>query len=99
MIENILHIVLYSLGLFLTGCITDIIWALYIRNVSENDKLKAAIYSVGTGICTIIFVEGILHGIFYSIFWLIGLFIGTYYSNSIEIFMEKIWVKKLKKWC
>jgi len=77
--------------LFISGVLTDIIWALYIQKLAEKKNFQGALYSVGTGICTVIFVEGLLYSLWIMPFWLFGLFIGTYYSNRIEGVIQKIY--------
>jgi hypothetical protein len=81
--------ILYCLVLFVSGVVTDIIWALYVKYLSTERLNKAAWYAVGTGVCSIIFVEGIIHSIYSTIFWLIGLYIGTYYSKRVEQLWKK----------
>jgi hypothetical protein len=82
--------VFQSLILLVSGFITDIVWALYIRKVSENKRLQASFLSVGTGICTIIFVKGLLTNFWLTFPWLVGLFFGTFYSNNLETFFKKL---------
>jgi len=77
--------------LFLAGVLTDVTWALYIQALADRRRLPAALYSVGTGIVTIVFVEGMLHDPILSIFWLIGLFFGTYHVSNIEKFVKGMW--------
>ena len=79
---------LYALILFLAGTFTDITWALYIRKVAEHKRLSGALYSVGTGLCTVIIIEGIITNIWLFIPWLFGLFVGTYFSDDVEKSMK-----------
>lgn len=82
---------------FLSGILTDIIWALYIYYVSRDGKRNrklAAAFSIGTGICTLIVMYIALTNFWITSFWLLGLGIGTYYAKPIEIFI----VQKFLKW-
>jgi len=83
------------LTLFVAGFLTDVIWALYIRKIANKNKLQGALYSVGTGICAIIFVEGLLTNIYLMIPWLIGLFFGSYFSDNIEQVLIKFFKGKI----
>ena len=82
--------ILNAILLFLVGCFTDIIWVLYITNVSEKKRAKAATYSVLTGICGFAWLEGMMADKFLVIFWLCGLWIGTYFASSIESFIKRL---------
>jgi len=86
--------ILRACVMFLTGFVTDVTWALYIKYVGGGNKLKGAFYSVGTGICTVVFVEGTIVSIWLTPFWLIGLFLGTYYSNEVEECIQKFYKTK-----
>ena len=77
--------------LLLAGILTDVTWALYIQALADRRRLPAAFYSVGTGIVSIVFVEGAIHVPWLISFWLAGLFIGTYYVQNIEKFMRGFW--------
>ena len=77
--------------LLLAGILTDVTWALYIQALADRRRLPAALYSVGTGIVSIVFVEGALHAPFLLAFWLVGLFVGTYFVQNIEVFVKGLW--------
>lgn len=83
-----------AIGLLFTGIITDVIWALYIYHLSRKENLAGALYSVGTGICTVVLMEAILYNVLLTGFWLAGLFIGTYYSTRIENLVTKLLRRK-----
>ena len=76
--------------LFIAGFLTDVTWVFYIRYVSAKKRFAAAWWSVGTGICTLVFVEGVVGNVVLGIFWLTGLWFGTYFSDDIETFAKKI---------
>jgi uncharacterized membrane protein len=82
-----IEFLIQSTILCVSGFVTDIIWALYIRKVNEKKKLQAALYSVGTGICTVVFVEGLLISFWLTFPWLVGLFCGTYFSDDVEQYL------------
>ena len=77
--------------LFLAGIVTDVTWALYIQALADRKRLPAALYSVGTGVVSIVFVEGMIHDPVLSVFWLVGLFFGTFYASSIQQFVKGLW--------
>lgn len=77
--------------LFLAGVCTDVTWALYIQALADRRRLSAALYSVGTGIVSIVFVEGVIHNVWMTTFWLAGLFVGTYYASAIEQYVKGLW--------
>jgi len=79
---------LILIGMFASGVVTDVIWAMYITKLSEHKHLQAAIYSVGTGLVTIIFIEGMITNLYLTIPWLCGLFVGTFYSDTIESWIK-----------
>jgi len=97
--------------LLLSGIITDFTWAMYIQKLAEykipsvedkeNPKRRklilreAAFWSSGTGLCTVFLIEGIIVNFYVSLFWLVGLWIGTYYSNTIEVFLRKLFRHKI----
>jgi hypothetical protein len=88
-----MYFIFQALILFLIGCVTDIIWVLYITNVSEKHRVKAATYSVLTGICGFVWLEGMMADKFLVIFWLCGLWVGTYYAEMIESVVKRM-IKK-----
>lgn len=92
---------LLAITLFISGIVTDFMWAIYIQKLSEckrtQDSLKrklllreAAFWSVGIGLCSIFLVEGIIVNFYVSLIWLVGLWLGTYYSNTFESFFRKL---------
>jgi hypothetical protein len=83
----------YCLLLFTSGVVTDVLWALYIKYISEGKLLIGAFFSTSTGVCTIIFVEGLLNSKLSMIFWLAGLFIGTWQAKKIETLFINLWKK------
>jgi hypothetical protein len=72
--------------LFLSGFIIDIIWALYIKTISNNKYFLASIYSVGTGICAMYFTYeiAVTKDLLTGIPYLIGLFFGTLFSKYLN---------------
>jgi hypothetical protein len=85
--------ILIILGLLIAGFTTDVVWAVYVRSINtmtdQKSRIKAANFAVGTGICSLIFIEGIFHNVFFAIAWFIGLWLGTYHANSIENLFKK----------
>ena len=75
--------------LFLSGFIVDIVWAFYVRAISENKKMLSSTYSVCIGICSLLFLNITIEHMMLSPIWLIGLFFGTYFSKDIEQFIIK----------
>jgi hypothetical protein len=73
--------VILALLFFLSGVATDVVWAFYIRAIADGARLRAALYSVGTGIFGIILVEGTILNVYLTPCWLAGLFVGTFYST------------------
>jgi hypothetical protein len=86
--------ILYCFVLFLSGFITDVIWVFYIKYVSEGKLFIGAFFSVATGICTIIFVEGLINSKISMLFWLAGLFLGTWQAQKFKEMLVKAWTKK-----
>lgn len=76
--------------MFIAGFITDFLWAWYILFVGKGKLLIGAFLSVGIGICSIIFVEGVVQDFWSSVAWLVGLFVGTYYSTRIARLVRSI---------
>jgi hypothetical protein len=70
--------------MFLSGFCTDLLWALYIRRVSERRRLAAASLSTAIGVMSVVWVFGIEKDVFNALFWLAGLFSGTYAALTIE---------------
>jgi hypothetical protein len=82
---------LLALLMLVSGVITDITWAFYIQELSAHERTKekrhlrnAAWWSVGTGMCTLVFIEGVVQNIWISLLWLVGLWFGTYYSAFLK---------------
>lgn len=78
----------FFLLIFLSGFIIDIFWTLYIKSVSENKKLSAAIYSTLQGLCQTFFIFSFVNDFYYAIPWLTGLFSGTYCSFYVNDFIN-----------
>lgn len=76
--------------LFIAGFLTDFTWVFYVRYVNAKKRFLAAWWSVGTGICTLIFVETVVGNFYGGLFWLTGLWFGTFFSDNIESFAKKI---------
>jgi hypothetical protein len=74
--------------LFLSGVTTDLLWTPYIQAVADKRMLTAGLYSVGTGVISIVFVEGIILDMYSMPFWLVGLFVGTYFSDNFQKFVK-----------
>lgn len=89
-----MNIFISYLLLFVIGFVVDVLWAVYIRNVSNDNKLTASTYSVLLGITSIIYIKLIVDTWIGGIFYLIGLYFGTYYSAQIEVFLHS----KLKQY-
>ena len=85
-----MNLVIQSVVMFLIGFCTDIIWVLYIQNVADKKRVAAANYSVMTGICGILWVEGLLSNVYLMVFWLAGMWIGTYFADQIESFVKRL---------
>ena len=86
----LLEFALYSLIMFIVGIITDLIWTPYIRKLSDKEYFQAGFWSVGTGICTLLFLEGFLVYKLTCIFWLAGLFVGTWKAPIVIKWIDKI---------
>lgn len=71
--------------LFLSGFIIDIIWALYIKAISDDKYLFAAIYSVGTGLCSLFMIHEFIENIYNGMPYLLGLFGGTYSIKYLKL--------------
>lgn len=86
---------LFAPLLFLVGLVTDVIWTIYIQKVAicktKNERAIAGLYSVGTGVVSAIWVEGVLYAPFMLPFWWIGLWCGTYFAHDIEEFLKGTW--------
>lgn len=82
--------ILIALGMFFSGFLADLLWALYIRKIAAKARLSAAIYAVLIGVFSVVFFEGMMQGSFFALFWLFGLFLGTYSSVDFEEWMVKL---------
>jgi hypothetical protein len=91
---SILEFLLFSLIMFLAGIVTDLIWTVYIRKLSDKDYFQAGFWSVGTGICTLLLIEGFLVYKLTCIFWLMGLFVGTWKATHLIDWVDKVTKKK-----
>jgi hypothetical protein len=84
------YFIIQAFILFFVGCLTDTIWVLYITNVTNKNRLKAANYSVLTGICGFAWLEGMMADKILVVFWLVGLWCGTYFAEQIESFVKRL---------
>ena len=86
---------LFAPLLFLNGLVTDIIWTIYIQRVAvcktKKERAIAGLYSIGTGIVSAIWVEGVLYVPYLLPVWLLGLWVGTYNAQAIETFLKGKW--------
>lgn len=80
----------YAPLLFLSGVMTDVVYALYVMSLAERKRLPAANYSTMSGVLSIILVEGTLHVPYLLPFWLMGLWVGTYYAAAIESYVKGV---------
>lgn len=87
--------IIMVLILFLSGVVTDLLWALYILKIAERKRLPAALYSVAIGACSLFWLESMLYSVWIMPAWLLGLFIGTYFSEKIE----KTIMKTIRRIC
>lgn len=85
MILEIAHIIIICFF----GFITDILWALYIKHVSVQNRFKSAIYASLISMCQLGFINSYMNGKYYIIAWILGGFFGTYYSHAIELYITR----------
>lgn len=80
---------IYSIAMFFIGAATDLIFALYVRNLADKNFKHAARWSVGAGICSLLVLEGFLVYPIACISWLVGLYVGTLKSEKLNLLIEK----------
>lgn len=92
---------LLAIVMFCSGVVTDVLWAFYIQALAEHARTSkkrylraAAWWSVGTGVCTLVFVEGVVQNVWISTIWLVGLWLGTYFSATVKQFFGVRYVEK-----
>ena len=92
---------LLAILMFCSGVVTDVLWAFYIQSLAEHARTgrkrylrAAAWWSVGTGVCTLVFVEGVVQNVWISTIWLLGLWLGTYYSATVKHFLGVQYAEK-----
>lgn len=97
-----MNLVLLSFLMFLSGFATDFTLVMYVQKVAEYKRLKsldikkkkllrdAAFWSIATGICSILMVEGLTTNLLTTSFWLFGLWLGTYFSDDLETFFKNL---------
>jgi len=80
----------YYLLLFISGVVSDLLWALYIKKIAEKKKLQASIYSVLIGLAGIVMIDAIAKDLRVAPVWLASLFIGTYIAVDSEKFLKRL---------
>ena len=84
-----LEYIILALLMLITGFVVDVVWALYVKYIASGNRLRAAMYSIVSGMCTIVFVSGAITSLWLTPFWLIGLGLGTYFSTDVEKYVIK----------
>ena len=86
-----MNVFIFGLIMFVSGVVTDTLWAFYIQSMAAYERTReqrylkaAAWWSVGTGVCTLVFVEGVVQNVVVATVWLLGLWLGTYYSTVLK---------------
>jgi len=83
----------YYVLLFVSGVVSDLLWALYIKKIAEKKKLHAGIDSVLIELAGIAMIDAIAKDLRVAPVRLAGLFIGTYIAVDSDDFL-----KRLKEW-